>query len=165
MLSTPASLSPSQTSLKKYNFYNSFSLPESMGSEISDQETEAAVLALTNLSEKPHRKSQSTVSDIVDNIQPKVVHAPAKNPLMVDHTYSDYSGITEDFLFFLELDEDVDKVLKKLTEEEKAEQERKLNRLRLVFGDVAPARKSSGGVVKPFPERVGDSFCFLFLQM
>lgn len=126
--------------------------------KIPDQETEAAVLALTNLAEKPSHKGvgyagEANVieSDTSTASMPKLVHHPPKNPLMVDHTYTDYSSITEEDLSFLDLTEEGREG--KLSEEEKADQEAKMRKVKMIFGDVGPSRKNSGGVVKPFPER------------
>jgi hypothetical protein len=74
---------------------------------------------------------------------------------MVDHTYTDYSSITEEDLSFMDLTEDGGEG--KLSEEEKADQEAKMRKVKMIFGDVGPSRKNSGGVLKPFPERVSLS--------
>jgi hypothetical protein len=128
--------------------------------KIPDQETEEAVLALTNLAEKSNLKGDAGEVNIIETDTstaafPKLVHHPPKNPLMVDHTYTDYSSITEEDLSFLDLAEDGGEG--KLSDVEKVDQEAKIKKVKMIFGDVGPSRKNSGGVVKPFPERVSHS--------
>lgn len=136
-------------------------LVDSSAQKIQDQETEAAVFALTNLAEKPSLiGGDSGEAHVIETnsstaAMPKIVHRPPKNPLMVDHTYTDYSSITEEDLSFLDLNEDGGEC--KLSAEEKANQESKMINVKMIFGDVGPSRKNSGGVVKPFPERVSVS--------
>lgn len=133
--------------------------------KIPDQETEEAVLALTNLADKSNLKGDSGEVHLIESetsttVFPKLVHHPPKNPLMVDHTYTDYSSITEEDLSFLDLTEDGGEG--KLSDVEKADQEAKIKKVKMIFGDVGPSRKNSGGVVKPFPERVSKIFRFIF---
>lgn len=135
----------------------------------NDQEEASAAAALASLSDK--RKipvSEDSSSHATDNdgdvsdseasytsqnkVLPKAVHAPATNPMMVDHTYTDYSVISERTLAFLEegeLDHQA-----KLPEEEKKVEERRIKKIKSIFGDIGPSRKNSGGVVKPFPEKL-----------
>lgn len=131
----------------------------------SDHEEEAAAAALASLSEKAqapvtsslnHAEDDGDVSDSEasytsqNKVVPKPIHAPVTNPMMVNHTYTDYSVISEDTLAFLEADEQQNK----LSEEEKEIEERRIRKIKKIFGDIGPSRKNSGGVVKPFPEKL-----------
>jgi hypothetical protein len=164
-MSTP---SPTSTSvpLKKR-------LPESLNKGLpkpghDEQAAAAAALASLATSPKtssamertkpaPNDESDGNLSDSEasyssqNSVIPKPVHAPPLNSMMVDHTYIDYSVIDEKSLAFLEEGEDFQS---KLTEEEKKEHTRRVQKVKHIFGDVGPSKKNSGGVVKPFPEKV-----------
>ena len=71
--------------------------------------------------------------------------------MMVDHKYTDYSVIDEPSLAFLEEGEEQQATL---SDEEKGVQKKKIEKIKRIFGDVGPFKKNSGGVVKPFPEKV-----------
>ena len=86
-----------------------------------------------------------------DDIIPKIVHKPILNKMMVDHTYTDYSVIQEKYLTFLEEGAQNET---NLDEKERIKMDKSKQKIRELFGDVGPSRKNSGGVVKPFPEKV-----------
>jgi hypothetical protein len=71
--------------------------------------------------------------------------------MMVDHKYTDYSVIDEPSLAFLEEGEEQQATL---SDEEKGVQKKKIEKIKRIFGDVGPSKKNSGGVVKPFPEKL-----------
>jgi len=90
------------------------------------------------------------------NAYPRLVHAPPKNKMMVDHTYSDFSVFDEDTLALLEKNSVVGDFVAKdstMSPEEKEERVKSIAQLKKIFGD-APTRKNSGGVVQPFPEKL-----------
>ncbi len=141
-----------------------------IGKNPDDQAEASAAAALASLADKrkiSHSEDSSHSSendgDVSDSeasytsqnkVLPKAIHAPAHNPMMVDHTYTDYSVISERTLAFLEegeLDYQAN-----LPEEEKKVEERRIKKIKKIFGDIGPSRKNSGGVVKPFPEKVSD---------
>ncbi len=128
------------------------------------QEAAAALASLSDTCDKASSAASSTKTDPEDyhsdseesysslnGVFPKVVHNPSKNKMMVDHTYTDYGVIKEDYLRFLE---DGDEDLSSLSDEEKLKMQKRAQKIRNIFGDVGPSRKNSGGVVKPFPEKV-----------
>jgi hypothetical protein len=85
---------------------------------------------------------------------PKTVHKPPVNSTMVDHTYKDYSVVGEEILSYLNTpyeDSDGDS---EISEEDKKMKEKAMIKIKKIFGDISPTRKNSGGVVKPFPEKV-----------
>ena len=135
----------------------------------ADEKT-AAASALASLSSSPnsysvmeHTKptddddSHGNVSDSENSyssrnsVLPKVVHAPPKNSMMVDHKYTDYSVIDEKSLAYLEQG---DNYLSTLSGEVKKDHVRRMRKVKKMFGDVVPSKKNSGGVVKPFPAKV-----------
>lgn len=141
------------------------------------EEAAAALASLSDKSTKPSASShaqgrkvdnlKSSDADVSDseesysstnNVMPKPVHAPPVNQMMVDHTYKDYSVIDERSLAFLEEGEEFQS---KLSDEEKKKQNKRVEKLRQMFGEVGPSKKNSGGVVKPFPEKVRPEHYFL----
>jgi hypothetical protein len=161
------SVSPSSVPLKKRNKVES----DSLNGEKKDQHDEksaAAALASLSSSPKPVANAQASnksacsddtdddVSDCasytsLNSVLPKPVHAPPFNSMMVDHTYTDYSVISEESLAFLEEGEDAQT---KASDEEKKKNAKRIQKIKNIFGDVGPSKKNSGGVVKPFPEKV-----------
>lgn len=152
---------------------------ESSINRSKSHEEEAAAAALASLGSK---KSKATITgipvqvaspachadddgDISDSeesyssqndVMPKAVHAPTLNSMMVDHTYTDYSVVTENTLSFLE--EGEDDHLTSLSADSKKTEEKRILKIKKIFGEVGPSRKNSGGVVKPFPEKVCKAF-------
>eukprot|EP00557_Chaetoceros_sp_GSL56_P007679 CAMPEP_0176503676 /NCGR_PEP_ID=MMETSP0200_2-20121128/15500_1 /TAXON_ID=947934 /ORGANISM="Chaetoceros sp., Strain GSL56" /LENGTH=580 /DNA_ID=CAMNT_0017903003 /DNA_START=68 /DNA_END=1810 /DNA_ORIENTATION=- len=136
-----------------------------------DEKSAAAALALLSGSPKPAAPAQASakspahfsdesdgsISDSevsytsLNSVLPKPIHAPPTNSMMVDHTYTDYSVISEQSLAFLEEGEDLPT---KVSEEEKKKHARRVQKIKSIFGDVGPSKKNSGGVVKPFPEKL-----------
>ena len=130
--------------------------------EGSDEQV--AVAALSQMNQVPLKqiKSGSAVEVASDAESassseeagiPIVVHKPPVNSSMEDHTYTDYSVVKDELLSCLLNDEDHESD-SELTEDEKKEKESSLKTIKKIFGDISPTRKNSGGVVKPFPERV-----------
>lgn len=85
-----------------------------------------------------------------NDVLPKEVHKPKLNNMMVNHTYIDYSVIKEKDLGFLEADE----VKTILDKEEQLQMNKRIAKIRTIFGEVGPSKKNSGGVVRPFPEKL-----------
>lgn len=123
----------------------------------SDEEAAAAALAGLN---KAHETCSSSLGGVSDEESvssassiPKPVHKPPVNNTMVDHTYTDYSVVDESLLAFLHTDEENDHE-SEISKDEKKTKEKALKKIKKIFGDISPTRKNSGGVVKPFPEKV-----------
>ncbi len=106
-----------------------------------------------------------SVASSDSSVVPKAVHKPPVSNMMVDHTYTDYSVVKEDLLSYLsnsnEEDEDGES---DLSSDERKTKEKALRRIRKIFGDISPTRKNSGGVVKPFPEKVCSLSLFIFVS-
>jgi len=94
---------------------------------------------------------------------PRAVHAPPVNSMMVDHTYFDYSVLSEDYLALYCgcPTEDVTNADgtsadggARNTEEEKRRHARKMKKLKQIFRNMGQTRKNSGGVVQPFPSKL-----------
>jgi len=137
-------------------------------------EEEAAAAALASLGEKKSKviitaipmattitaglEDDGDISDSEESyssqndVMPKAVHAPTLNSMMVDHTYTDYSVVAENALSFLE--EGEDDHLTNLVPQSKKTEEKRILKIKKIFGEVGPSRKNSGGVVKPFPEKL-----------
>ena len=134
----------------------------------SDEQVAVAALSQMNQAPLKHTRSETPAnvgssdsessSSSTDNESgiPITVHKPPVNNSMVDHTYTDYSVVKDDLLSCLINDEDNDSD-SELSEEEKKTKENALKKIKKIFGDISPTRKNSGGVVKPFPERVSSS--------
>ena len=105
-------------------------------------------------------ESVATVASNDSSVVPKTVHKPPVNSTMVDHTYIDYSVVKEELLSHLNATED--DTDSDIADEDKKVKEEALKKIKKIFGDISPTRKNSGGVVKPFPEKV-CSFSSLFL--
>ena len=77
---------------------------------------------------------------------------------MVDHTYRDYSCVEETMLETLDAVADGEEAPGKksmdLSPQERKLNARKLRRIKSMFTDAGNVRKNSGGVTKPFPEKV-----------
>jgi hypothetical protein len=159
--------------LKKRGMVESDDRPLKSPKKDQDEKSAAAALALLSGSPKPVAMAQASakasfsddsdgsVSDSeasytsLNSVLPKPVHAPPPNSMMVDHTYTDYSVISEQSLAFLEEGEDLQT---KFSEEEKKKHAKRVQKIKGIFGDVGPSKKNSGGVVKPFPEKVSRRF-------
>ncbi len=147
--------------LKKRNKMLTLSGTNGASSPLLDEEVAAAALAGLNQtregsptsSQSNGEESESEESVSSCGSMPKAVHKPPVNDTMVNHTYTDYSVVDESLLAFLQADEDHDND-SEFTEDEKQTKEKALKRIKKIFGDIAPTRKNSGGVVKPFPEKV-----------
>lgn len=137
---------------------------------LQDEKEEAAAAALAALSSspkatttsgldlsKPREDPSGNMSDSEESyssqnkVLPKAVHAPPLNSMMVDHTYTDYSVVKESSLAFLEEGEEP---TSKMSEEERKKYTRRIAKVKKIFGEVVPSKKNSGGVVKPFPEKL-----------
>lgn len=150
---------------------------------LQDEKEEVAAAALAALSSspkasttsgldlsKPREDPSGNISDSEEsyssqnNVLPKAVHAPPLNNMMVDHTYTDYSVVKESSLAFLEEGEEP---TSKMSEEERKKYTRRIAKVKKIFGEVVPSKKNSGGVVKPFPEKVSRwtffTPCFVIL--
>lgn len=92
-----------------------------------------------------------------NEVLPKSVHTPPLNDMMVNHTYIDYSVIEEEHLSFLEEGNETTTNRIALNDEEKKATNNRVAKIRKIFGDVGPSKKNSGGVVRPFPEKVSQS--------
>jgi len=147
-----------------------YTLNQDVPKKTGADEKTAAASALASLSSSPnsysvmeHTKptddddSHGNVSDSENSyssrnsVLPKVVHAPPKNSMMVDHKYTDYSVIDEKSLAYLEQG---DNYLSTLSGEVKKDHVRRMRKVKKMFGDVVPSKKNSGGVVKPFPAKL-----------
>lgn len=127
-----------------------------------DERSAAAVLTkLATLNQQPPvnstESSSGHTSDSDSSVAsirsiPRAVHRPPVSNMMVDHTYTDYSVVKENLLSYLNNDEDHDSDSE--TEDEKRTKEKAIRKIRKIFGDISPTRKNSGGVVKPFPEKL-----------
>lgn len=161
--STTSSTSSSSAPLKKRNL----SGDESVSSQHTDEQAAAAALTALNKASKKSGASSTAVndesggdvSDSEDSISsrdsiPKPVHKPPVNNTMVDHTYTDYSVVDENLLAFLQAEEEHPDHENEISEDEKKTKEKALQKIKKIFGDISPTRKNSGGVVKPFPEKV-----------
>lgn len=130
--------------------------------ESSDEQVAVAALSQMNQVPLKHNNSESLVEASSDSESsysdddsgiPTVVHKPPVNSSMVDHTYTDYSVVKDDLLSCLINDEDHESD-SEMSEDEKRTRESSLEKIKKIFGDISPTRKNSGGVVKPFPERL-----------
>lgn len=85
---------------------------------------------------------------------PEIVHKPPQSSTMVDHTYTDYSVVDEELLSFICDDDDQDSG-SDISDDGKRAREKAMKKIKKIFGEnVSPSRKNSGGVLKPFPEKV-----------
>jgi len=132
-------------------------------SQASSEHAAAAALAELNQSlgdgktrdqSNGHTSDSESVSSNDSSVVPKAVHKPPVSNMMVDHTYTDYSVVKEDLLSYLNSSEDDDDSESELSNDERKMKEKALRRIRKIFGDISPTRKNSGGVVKPFPEKL-----------
>ncbi len=165
--SQSSSSSSSAPPLKKRNLSGG----ESVGNQHNDEHAAAAALAALNKTSKKSSAPSTNVkgesggelSDSEDSISskdsiPKAVHKPPVNNTMVDHTYTDYSVVDENLLAFLQAEEEHPDHENEISDDEKKTKEKALQKIKKIFGDISPTRKNSGGVVKPFPEKV----CFKY---
>ena len=128
--------------------------------EDQGKDEHAAAAALAEMNQTPveigsghDSDSESSIASSDSSAIPKAVHCPPVSNMMVDHTYTDYSVVDEKMLSYLHNDEDQDSE-SVMSYSEKKTKEKALKKIKLIFGDISPTRKNSGGVVKPFPERV-----------
>lgn len=130
--------------------------------ESSDEQVAVAALSQMNQVPLKRNSSESQVDAASDSESscsnddsgiPTVVHKPPVNRSMVDHTYTDYSVVKDDLLSCLINDDDHESD-SEMSEDEKRTKEGSLKKIKKIFGDISPSRKNSGGVVKPFPERL-----------
>ena len=174
MSSPPPSPSPSIPVKKRSNLSHDESASSSTRPYKAHYD-ESAAAALASLAEKPNSDSPKRTEDLLTPLQsvlapsdghlseseasyssqnsvlPKAVHAPLQNTTMVDHTYTDYSVIAQESLSFLEEGEEPQPTI---SDEEKKVHNKKVEKIKRIFGDVGPSKKNSGGVVKPFPEKL-----------
>jgi len=119
----------------------------------------------------PHAFSKTTDGNVSDSDlsstgslssagpTPKAVHAPPVNKMMVDHTYTDYSVLNEDYLALYcgypdVNSNDVSDGDGGVNKDEKRIQAKKMKNLRKIFRNKGQTRKNSGGVVQPFPAKL-----------
>lgn len=125
---------------------------------------QVAVAALSQMNQMPLKHvsynsqvdvdcdSESSCSSDNSGI-PITVHRPPVNHSMVDHTYTDYSVVKDNLISHLVNNKEHGSD-SEISEEEKKRKEKALKKIKKIFGDFSPTRKNSGGVVKPFPERL-----------
>ena len=124
--------------------------PSSFG-EPEPATSEASTLKDGDISES--EESYTSQNEVL----PKAVHTPPLNDMMVNHTYIDYSVIEEEHLSFLEEGNETTTNRIALNDEDKKATNNRVAKIRKIFGDVGPSKKNSGGVVRPFPEKVSQS--------
>mmetsp|Transcript_13585 Transcript_13585/g.16498 ORF Transcript_13585/g.16498 Transcript_13585/m.16498 type:complete len:592 (-) Transcript_13585:174-1949(-) len=116
------------------------------------------VLSVNIANEELTKSGNMSESDLSSTSQesyvvPKPVHQPPIQANMVDHTYTNYSVVGEDILAHLDTSNDDDSDTE-TTEEDKRLREKALQQVKKIFGDISHTRKNSGGVIKPFPEKL-----------
>ena len=125
-------------------------------------EEHAMAEALFSLRQTPTVKSNisddfsdsRSVSSNGSTVMPVIVHKPPQSSTMVDHTYTDYSVVDEELLSFVCHEDDQESACD-ISEDGKRSRENAMKKIKKIFGEnVSPSKKNSGGVLKPFPEKV-----------
>lgn len=147
----------SSAPLKKRNRIHASNSDSESSTQTSDEQAAAKALAELNRSPSNNSGNVSDADSVSSNGSsssiPKAVHKPPVSSMMVDHTYTDYSVVKEELLSYLNNDDDNDSD-SEMSDDERKVKEKALKKIRKIFGDISPTRKNSGGVVKPFPEKL-----------